>query len=87
MISSREYSWYNKIRAGEWWNRIQVVRQDVNRYNIIRVINRKSDVKSDESKLGKAYNGSIVGIFYYYYSSYPDVYICELASQHTYIHI
>jgi len=38
------------------------------------VINRKSNVKSDEGKYGKAYNGSIVGNFYYYYySSYPDV--------------
>jgi len=44
-------------------------------HNIIRVINRKSNIKSDESKLSKAYNGSIVGIFYYYYyySSYPNV--------------
>ena len=53
MISSREYSWYDKIRAGDWWNRTQVVKQDVSSYNIIRVINRKSDVKPDESKLGK----------------------------------
>ena len=73
MISSREYTWYNKIRAGDWWNKTQVVRQDVSRYNIITVINRKSDVKPDESILGKAYNGYIVGIFYYYYSSYADV--------------
>ena len=50
------------------------MRQDLNSYNIIMVINRKSDVKSDESKLGKAYNRYIVGIFcYYYYSS--DLYI------------
>jgi len=21
VISSREYAWYNKIRAGNWWNR------------------------------------------------------------------
>ena len=50
-----------------------MVKQDVNRYNIIRVINQKSNVKSDGSKLGKAYNGFIVGIFYYYYLSHPDV--------------
>jgi len=39
------------------------------------IINQKSDVKPDESILGKAYNRFIVGIFYYYYyySSYPDV--------------
>ena len=50
-----------------------MVKQDVNSYNIIRVINQKSDVKFDESILDKAYNGNIVGIFYYYYSSYSDV--------------
>jgi len=51
-----------------------VVKQDVSSYNIIMVINRKSDVKPDENILGKIYNGYIVGIFYcYYYSSYPDV--------------
>ena len=51
-----------------------MVRQDVNSYNIIMVINQKSDVKPDESVLSKAYNGYIVGIFYYYYySSYLDV--------------
>ena len=65
---------YNKIRAGDWWNRTQVAKQDVSSYNIIMVINRKSNVKPDESKLGKAYNGYIVCIFYYfYYSSYLDV--------------
>ena len=75
MKSSREYTWYNKTRARDWWNRTRVVKQDVSSYNIIRVINRKSDIKYNESKLGKTYNGSIVGIFYYnyYYSSYPDV--------------
>jgi len=66
VISSREYSWYNKIRAGDWENRTQVIRQDVNSYNIIKIINRKSDVKPDESILDKAYNEYIVGIFYYY---------------------
>ena len=40
----------------------------MSRYNIVMIIN----VKPDESILGKSYNGSIVGIFYYYYSSYPD---------------
>jgi len=44
----------------------------MSRYNIVMIINRKSDVKFDESILGKAYNGYIVGIFYYY-SSYPDI--------------
>jgi len=73
MISSREYSWYNKITVGDWWGRTQEVRQDVSMYNIVMIINRKSDVKLDESILGKAYHGFIVGIFYYYYSFYPDV--------------
>ena len=59
MISSREYTWYGKISAGDWWNRTHVVRQDVNRYNIVMLINRKSDVKPDGSKLSKAYNGYI----------------------------
>ena len=74
VISSREYSWYDKI-ARDKWNRIQVERQDVSSYNITRVINRKSNIKPDESILGKAYNKYIVAIFYYYYyySSYPDV--------------
>ena len=75
--SSRKYSWYGKIRVGDWWNRTQVVKQDVSRYNIVMLINRKSDVKPHGSKLSKAYNGythtHIVGIFYYYYSSYPDI--------------
>ena len=74
MISSREHSWYNKIRAGDWWNITQVAKQDISSYNIIMVINQKSDVKPNESILSKAYNRYIVGIFYYYYySSYPDV--------------
>ena len=64
-----------------------MVRQDVNRYNII-IIKSKFEVRPNESKHDKIYNGYIVGIFYYYYySSYPDVYICELASQNTCIHI
>ena len=46
----------------------------MSRYNIVMIINWKSDVKSDESILGMSYYGSIVDIFYYYYySSYPDV--------------
>ena len=44
-----------------------MVKQDISSYTIIMVINQKSDVKSDENKLSKAYNGYIVGIFYYYY--------------------
>ena len=69
MISNRNYSWYDKIRVEDWWNRTQVVKQDMSRYNIVMIINRKSD----ESILGKLYNRSIVGIFYYYYySSYSD---------------
>jgi len=28
MISSSEYSWYDKIREEDWWNRTQVVKQD-----------------------------------------------------------
>ena len=40
-----------------------MVRQDVNSYNIIMAVNWKSDVKPDESILGKAYNGYIFGIF------------------------
>ena len=50
MISSREYSWYNKIRAGDWWNRTQAVKKNVSSYYIIMIINQKSDVKLDESK-------------------------------------
>jgi len=52
-----------------------VVRQDIDSYNIIMVINQKFDVKPDENVLGKAYKGYIVCIFYYYYyySSYLDV--------------
>ena len=46
-----------------------MIKHDISRYNIVMIINRKSDVKSEESILGKAYNGFIVGIFYYYYSS------------------
>ena len=43
------------IRAGDWWNRTQVVRQNVNIYKIIIIIiiNQKSEVKSDESKYDK----------------------------------
>ena len=54
---------------------IKVIKQDVSSYNII-IINQKSNVKPDESKQGKAFNGYKVDIFYYYYyyySSYPDV--------------
>ena len=46
-----------------------MVKQNVSSYNIIIVINQKSDIKFDESILDKAYNGYIVGIFYYYYYS------------------
>jgi len=35
LISSREYSWYYKIIAGDWRSRTQVVKQAVNRYSII----------------------------------------------------
>jgi len=35
MILSKEHAWYNIIRAGDQWNRIQVVSQDVYVYNII----------------------------------------------------
>ena len=72
-ISSTEYSWYDKV-ARDKRNRIQVDRQDVSSYNITRVINRKFNIKPDESILDKAYNKYIVGIIhYYYYSSYPNV--------------
>ena len=65
-----------------------MIKQNVSSYNTIAVMNRKSDVKPHESKLSKAYNRYIDGIFYYYYySSYPDVWICDLTSQRTYIHI
>ena len=40
MISSMEYAWYNMIRIGDWWNRTQVIRQDVSSYNIIIIINK-----------------------------------------------
>ena len=46
--------------------------QDVNMYGII-IIKLESDAKSDRSKLSKAYNRSIVDIFYYYYSSDPYI--------------
>ena len=29
VISSKEHAWYNMIREGDQWNRIQVVSQDV----------------------------------------------------------
>jgi len=32
-------TWYNKTRAGDRWNRIQVERQDLSRYNIVMIIN------------------------------------------------
>ena len=74
MILGIEYSWYDNIRAGDWWNRTQVAKQDISSYNIKMVINQKSDVKPDESILDKAYNGYIDDIFYYhYYLSYPDI--------------
>ena len=73
MISSRNYSWYDKIRVEDWWNKTQVVKHDVSKYNIIMIITQKFDVKSDESILGKAYNRYIVCIFYYYYSSDPYI--------------
>ena len=38
MISSREHAWCIMIRAGDWWNRTQVVRQNVSSYNIIIII-------------------------------------------------
>ena len=40
-----------------------MVKQDVNSYNIIMATNGKSDVKPDESILGKAYNRYIVASF------------------------
>ena len=55
VISSREYSWHDKI-VRDKWNRIQVEREDVSSYNITKVINQKSNIKPDESILGKAYN-------------------------------
>ena len=45
-----------------------MAKQDVSSYNIIMVINRKSDVKSDESIPGSGYIDDI--FYYYYYSSY-----------------
>jgi len=38
MILSREHAWCNMIRTVDWWDRIQVVRHDVNIYNIIIII-------------------------------------------------
>jgi len=43
LTSSREYSWYDKIRAGDWWNRTQAERQDISGYDIIII---KSEVRS-----------------------------------------
>ena len=37
------------ITVGDWWNRTRVVKQDVSRYNIVMLINQKSDVKPDKS--------------------------------------
>jgi len=62
MVSSRDYSWYDKIRAGVRWNKIRVERQNMNRYSII-IIKPKIRSKPDTSKHGKAYNGFIAGIF------------------------
>ena len=50
-----------------------MVKQDVSSYNIIIIIKPESNIKPDESILGKSYNEYIDGILYYYYSSYPDV--------------
>ena len=52
-IISREHAWYNMIRVEDWWNRTQVVKQNVSRYNIVMIINRKSDVKPKESNYSK----------------------------------
>jgi len=42
------------IRAGDQWNRTQVIRQDINIYNIIIIIIKsETEVKSDENKHGK----------------------------------
>jgi len=54
------------MKAGDWWNGTQVAKQDLSSYNIIMVINWKSDVKPDESIPGNRY---IDVIFYYYYYS------------------
>jgi len=55
VISSRKYSWYNKITVGDWWSRTQGEGQDVSRYNVVMIINQKSDLKPDESILDKAH--------------------------------
>jgi len=60
--------WYDKIRVEDWWNRTQVIKQDVSRYNRAMIINRKSDVKSDES-IQRIRSWHLL----LYYSSYPDV--------------
>ena len=35
VISNRKYSWYDKIRTGDWWNRIRVVKLGVSKYSKI----------------------------------------------------
>ena len=88
LISSREYSWFDKIRAGDWWNRTQIVKQGVSMYNIVMIINRKSDVKFDESILGKVYNEYIVASFIIITCpTHISRYVSWCTSQHTYVHI
>ena len=41
------------IRAGDWWNRTRVVKQDASKDNIVMLINQKSDVKPDENNCGE----------------------------------
>ena len=43
VISNRKYSWYDKIRTGDWWNRIRVVKPGVSKYSIIII---KPEIRS-----------------------------------------
>jgi len=51
---------------------------------MVMIINRKSDVKFDESILGKAYNGYIVTSFIIItHPTYISRYVSWCTSQHT----
>ena len=97
VISSREYSWYDKIRVEDWLNRAQVVKHDVSSYNIVMLIKQKSDVKPNESNCGETsgiikfveqHNTSLS--WHFIIITRPtniSRYVSWCTSQHTYIHI
>ena len=97
MILGIEYSWYDNIRAGDWWNRTQVVKQDVSRYNIVMLINQKSDVKPDEGNCGETsgitkfveQHNRLLSWHFIIITRPTHIsrYVSWFTSQHTYIHI